>query len=452
MGIVVAFFWGHEGWFHLELFQVSEAISQPAHNSTLFTQLAVIFSWKEAFDANANRLRPFSEVVEVIDGVMRPLRLFGHHPSLTVVSLVLAVGTILAFHRALRRMDLPGLPAVLLTFLMITTVGYLSCFVPYIRPAKKLALFCTTLTLLFSANYRVTQRSFPQLWFSVFLAFYCDEAGFLLWPVSILLVGPTLAKQRRWQSGALLLSLPVFSALGAKWIIPAIYSLAGHPRNPAPDAAAFLVTFLLAPRFYCLAAQDLASGLLVSMGIAGPGKIAIGLALALITGLVVYGIWKRQWLIVSACLCLIAMSFGLSLFDMYNSPFHSAPFGQLTYYYHSPIGVLAIFALATLKLPTKVLAPLVILVALSNVRNFYAINRAIMIEHNYPFEARSLPKTDREPEKLAREFYRLTPRFAGLNQDWFETNFAHYRLYPIANDDFPRRFRALFDPHNAPRP
>ncbi len=443
-------FWVHEGWFHLELFQVSETLSRPGHNSTLFSQLAVIFAWQEAFDANANRLRPLSEVVEVIDGVLRPMRLFGTHPSLTVIAVVLAIGTIAAYHRALIRSGLPPLHAVLLTFLMITTVGYLSCFVPYIRPAKKLALFCTALTLFFSANYRISQRSFMLLWLAVFFAFFSDEAGFLLWPISLFLVGPTIAKQKRWRDGALLLGLPIFCAIVAKWGIPAIYRLAGHPRNPAPDAAAFLVTFLLAPRFYWLAAQDLASGLLISFGVAGPGQLAIDAAIVLIFSLVVYGIWRKKWRIAMASMCLIAMSFGLSLFDMYNSPFRSSPFGQLTYYYHSPIGLLAVFLLATLELRSKILVPLVILLIFSNIHTFYMVNRAIMIEHNYPFEARALPEAVREPDKLAREFLKLIPHIGGLNEQWFDTNFIHYQAHPIANDEFPRRYRALFQSHNSP--
>jgi hypothetical protein len=446
IALTVAWIWIREGWFQIELFYISEVLSRPPHNASLGAQLATVFDWK-VFDGMTVRLRPLSDLVEVIDAMMRPLKLFGTHPSLTVVAILLAVATVVGFYFALVRSNLDRLRAVLLTLLFVTTVGFLSCYVPYIRPAKKLVLLCVALTLLFSAKYRTTQKSFGLLWLSVLVSFFCDEAGFALWPIAILLTGPALVARKQWRNAVLLLALPLCYVAMAKWVIPPIYGLFGNPRVTSPDAAAYLVTFLLAPRYYLLAAQDLSAGVLISLGIIGPSPLVINLGIAGFAAALGWGVWKRKWVFVGTCLGLIAMSFSLSLYDMFNTPFKSNPPSQLTFYYHSPVGILVIFALAMLELRTAILLPVVLILSALNVHNFYIVNRALMIEHCYPLEAKLLPAHVVKPEELDREFHELTPRFQGQNIDWYQKTFDYYKIHPMGNDDFARRYVDLFKPH-----
>jgi hypothetical protein len=444
--LVVGWFWIRDGWFQLELFHISEVLSQTAHNSSLLRQFLVVFDWR-SFDVVTARLRPLSDLVEVVDAMMRPLRLFGTHPSLTVIAIVLAAGTVLAFHSALVRMNLSALSAALFTLLLVTTVGFLSCFVPYVRPAKKLVLLCTALAYLFSSKYRMSPRAIRPLLLTVFISFFCDEAGFALWPLALFLTLPTIIERRQWRHALLLFVLPAAYFGTTKWVIPPIYAHFVAPRNTTFDAASYLATLLMDWRFYPIAAGDFASGLLISFGLAGPSPWEIHAALTLFAFGLGWGIWHKRWFFVGSCLGTLVMSFSLTLFDMFNTPFKSNPWGQLTYYYHSPVGLMAIFAVATLELRTPLVFLLVAFVGTLNVQNFHDINRSLMIDLCYPLEARALPAHVVKPEELAREFHDLTAHFQGQNRDWFQNNFTYYQAHPMGDDTYARRYVELFKPH-----
>ena len=76
--------WVNGGLFHLELLPVSEHVRVRG--------LLTVFYWS-VFNVNSARLRPLSDLVEVVDALMRPrtARLFGHHASLSLPGVAIAI-------------------------------------------------------------------------------------------------------------------------------------------------------------------------------------------------------------------------------------------------------------------------------------------------------------------------------------------------------------------------
>jgi hypothetical protein len=83
----------------------------------------------------------------------------------------------------------------------------------------------------------------------------------------------------------------------------------------------------------------------------------------------------------------------------------------------------------------------------ANIRNFYIINRALMIQHNYPLEARALPEQVMRPRELDREYHSLISHFQGQNREWYESSFDYYKTHPMGDVGFVHRYRELFKRH-----
>ena len=184
--------WLTGGWFHLELLPVSEHVRDRG--------LLSVFDWS-LFDINSARLRPLSDLAEIIDAMMRPrtVWLFGHHASLSLLGVLIAVACPVLFHGALRTMGLSRSEALVITAFFVATIGYLSCFVPYIRPAKRLALLglCAVLYLAFLFARTRSDRALGWLFGALFLSFFADEAAFVYWPIVLLILGVEL-RGRAW--------------------------------------------------------------------------------------------------------------------------------------------------------------------------------------------------------------------------------------------------------------
>jgi hypothetical protein len=115
--------WINGGWFHLELLPVSE------HSRS--RGLLTVFDWS-VFDINSARLRPLSDLIEVVDALMRPrtVRIFGHHASLSLSGVAIAIACPVLFHGALRAMGLSRSEAFIFAACFVSTIGFLSCFIP----------------------------------------------------------------------------------------------------------------------------------------------------------------------------------------------------------------------------------------------------------------------------------------------------------------------------------
>src|SRR6185503_14724777 len=95
VSVAAAILWGIGGWFHLELLPVSEHVRDRG--------LLSVFDWS-LFDVHKARLRPLSDLTEVIDAMLRPrtVWLFGHHASLSLSSVIIAIFCPVFFYRAIR--------------------------------------------------------------------------------------------------------------------------------------------------------------------------------------------------------------------------------------------------------------------------------------------------------------------------------------------------------------
>jgi hypothetical protein len=441
---LVAWVWLREGWLHSELIPVSQAVWSPPHNKSLLQQLATTLVDWHLFESSTHRLRPLSDFIEVIDAILRPLRLFGYHPSLSLSAVLLAIATATVFHLALLRSGLDQLRAGLLTLLLVTTIGYLSCFVPYLRPAKKLALLFTGLTLLFTREGQATGKRFTGLCVSLFLSFFADEAGYVLWPIALLLTGPGMVKNRQWRRAAVFIALPVLYLAVAKVAIPALYLTVGISRNMEMNVAGNLLHYCLSGRFYLVAFDDFSSAVLVTFGLLGARPWQIVLALGLILAAVIWSVHDRRWNAVAAIVAAGMMSFSLTLFDWYNIPYDSNAFGALTFYYHSPVAMLAAFAVAQFRPRLSFLLPVVIVIVGLNLYHFMTVNRIAMIMHTYPNESRALPQDIEKPAELDAEFHRLLLQLHGQHTAWLEKTFTYYESHPMGGPDYVKRFSEMY--------
>ena len=442
--LLVVSVWRRGGWLHSELIPVSQAIWAHPHNKSVLTQLKATFVDWRLFESSAHRLRPLSDLTEVVDAILRPLKVFGFHASLSISGVLLAAGTAAVFYLVLRRSDLDPLRAALLTLLLVTTIGYLSCYVPYIRPAKKLALFFTAVILLFTRGERQSGPGFATLCLALFCSFFADEAGFVLWPITLILAGPAMVRGKQWPRLGILLALPLIYFLVAKILIPALYLTVGVSRNMEMGVAGKLLSYCFSWKYYVVALDDFSSAVLVTFGVLGARPWQIILGVALMLAAVVWGIRRRQWDGVAAIAAVGIMSFSLTLFDWFNIPYGSNAFGALTYYYHSPVALLAVFALAQFRPKLAVLLPAVILLVGLNLFNFHAVNRLVLIMHTYPTDVRALPGALEQSTELEAEFNRRLLRLNGQHTDWMQKTFNHYKAYPMGGADYVKRFNDMY--------
>lgn len=440
VSLAAAFLWGIGGWFHLELLPVSEHVRDRG--------LLSVFDWS-LFDINPARLRPLSDLTEVIDAILRPhtVWLFGHHASLSLSSVAVAIFCPVLFHHALRYMGLSRNEALLFTGLFIASIAFLSCFVPYIRPAKRLALLglCALLFLVFRFIRSRSDRDFAWLCGVLFLTLFADEAGFAYWPVALLFLIPVL----RGRKLAAFCAIPFAFLLTAKVLLPPVYNLLGKsgPRDGviATSVVEKLLESFLSIDFYALAVEDLGRAVAATFGtLSFPDFIPV----AAIIALGIYAAVKKAWLPAVASLSLLGVSLFLSMIDMVNTSRNYM--GMWTYYYHSSLAVLALLWVAALynwlrpRSPKLQLAAAFCVVAVSvlNLANFYRVNELVRIMHLYPivqFTPRVL-----DPEGMAAKYEALLtsgplPQATGLRKQ-----FAYYRKHPMGTADYADRLEQTF--------
>ncbi len=441
-----AWFWITEGWYHYELLSVPEAVWSPARSGSWLRQMGTVLADWRIFDPNPHRLRPLSDLVEVVDAILRPMQFFGTQPSLTLCAVLLAVATMVLVYRTARASGQAAFEAAVYTLLLATTIGFLSCFVPYIRPAKKLALFFCSLMLLSCCRFRNRRQGLVPLLASLVLAFFADEAGFVFWPVAGLLVGPIFVRERRWKGAAALAALPLVYLATVRWAVPALYALIGVPRLMQVGVMKSLLVNLTFGKFYLVAARDFAAGALATFGMMGAPNWIGDIALLVFAVVVIWTLLLRQWWRAAAVVAPVIASFGLTLFDWYNTPFGSNAFGALTYYYHSPVALLIVFALLQWPWPKGILVPGVLVIVAANLAAFSTINRLAMIMHAYPVEARALPEKLERPTELATEFASRIHRLNRREGEWLQHTFDNYRNHPMGGGVYADRFNDIFFP------
>jgi hypothetical protein len=432
--------WITGGWFHLELLPVSEHVRDRG--------LLTVFDWS-VFDVNPARLRPLSDLIEVVDALMRPrtVRLFGHHASLSLSAVAIAIACPVLFHGALRAMGLSRSEALIFTACFVATIGFLSCFIPYIRPAKRLALLglCALLYLVFRQIKTPSDRNLAWLCGILFLTLFADEAGFVYWPIMLLLLGARL--RGRWL--AAYCAIPVVYLLTAKVLLPPVYNLLGNSGARdgviAESVVSKLLGSFLSLDFWVLAFEDFARAVAASFGTL---SVPVLLPIAVVAAVGVYALARRAWLVFATSLSLFGASFFLSMLDMVNTSRNYM--GEWTYYYHSPLAVLTLLWIAAayhwLRPDSKKLqlaaACGVAVISMLNLANFHRVNELIRIMHLYPL-AQITPRVY-DHENLARRFESLLsagalPEAAGLRRQ-----FSYYREHPMGTDDYADRLERTF--------
>ncbi len=432
--------WVNGGWFHLELLPVSE--------HARVRGLLTVFDWS-VFDVNSARLRPLSDLVEVVDALMRPrtVRLFGHHASLSLSGVAIAIACPLLFYGALRAMGLSRSEAFVFTACFIATIGFLSCFIPYIRPAKRLALLglCALLFLVFRQIKTPSNKNLAWLCGILFLTLFTDEAGFVYWPIMLLLLATRL---RGWWLAAYC-AIPAVYLLTAKVLLPPVYNWLGNSGARdgviAESVVSKLLGSFLSLDFWILACEDLARSVAASLGTL---SVPVLLPVVAIAAVGIYALVKRAWVVFVISLSLFGASFFLSMLDMVNTSRNYM--GQWTYYYHSPIAVLTLLWLAAtyhwLRPDSKKLqitaTCAIVVVSVLNMGNFYRVNELIRIMHLYPL-AQIKPRLY-DHENLARRFEALLNAGALPEAEGLRKQFAYYREHPMGTDDYADRLEKTF--------
>lgn len=435
------YLWVTGGWFHLELLPISGYVRLRGWMS--------VFDW-QIFDSNADRLRPLSDFFEVFDAMLRPhtVWLFGHHPSAALSSVGMAIASAALFYKSLRYFGHSRNVALIMTALLISTIGFQSCFVAYIRPAKRLALFGVCAMLFLTGRYTVTKKrtDFALICVATLLVFLTDETGFVLWLVTALLLIPCL---RGWRT-VTFASLPVFYFVLIRLILPPIYEQLGTdgPRTGAVNHVIIekLLSNLLSPDFYVMAATDLDRSLATTLGVITPYE---WVALSIVAIVLCVAIYKARWIVVATSLSLIGTSGFLSMIDMANGPDNTL--AKLTYYYHSAVSPLAIFWIASIlnwiepiKLRPALGMMATALIALNFV-NFHRINELTKIFHTYPMTTFH-PMTFDEVGLQSKFNYLLSDGRPFPEQAWFRKAFSNYQAHPMGDESYARNLAKAFDP------
>ncbi len=444
MVVCVAAFllWIYGGWFHLELLPVSEHVRVRG--------LLTVFDWG-VFDVNSARLRPLSDLVEVVDAMMRPrtVLIFGHHASLSLTGVVIAIACPVLFYSALRAMGLSRNEALIFTACFIATIGFLSCFIPYIRPAKRLALLglCALLFLVFRQIKTPSDRNLAWLCGISFLSLFTDEAGFIYWPIMLLLL--LLGARLRGLRLVAYCVIPAVYLLTAKVLLPPVYKWLGNSGARdgviAESVVSKLLGSFLSLDFWVLACEDLARSVAASLGSLSVPVLLPVLAIVVVA---IYALVKRAWVVFVISISLFGTSFFLSMLDMVNTSQNYM--GQWTYYYHSPIAVLTLLWVASVyhwlrpdsnKLQIAVTC-IIVVVSTLNMVNFYRVNELIRIMHLYPL-GQIKPRLY-EHEKLASRFELLLSAGGLPEAEGLRKQFAYYREHPMGTDDYADRLEKTY--------
>ena len=489
------------GWLHIELLTAPEYIWTLPRGASFIDQFRTLFDWA-VFDSSPYRLRMISDFLEIADSVSRPLTiwLLSLHPSLTISTLLLAVFTGLCFFKALRHFGLSTADAALLTAIFLTTIGFLSCYVSYIRPAKRAAVFfiCFSLYLIFRFIRLGGNRNLLFALAGILLTLFTDEAGYAFYGIAVLFLLPHLLKGRLFRGAAGLMAVvPVFLIV-AKLILPHVYNAIGSSGSRDQVVPTSLVRnllgYLVEPRFYSVSIEEMSRAALGTFGLTGahadlsvpfilifPGLAAIAIFRLLIVRMTSRDAWNH-WQFIFATVSVLGMGLFLTLINWNAAPFGYNYYGSISYYYYSPIVVLALLWFASLikllrdtiqKLPYQRIFSIVLLavavpVTVANYFNFRDVNRLIQTIHIYPLDPEnfhmkvmalptviaSLPVGAPIPLSLASDstglkerFYPLSRSLLGKHSIDAENNLAHFLVHPMGTEAYVRAYVRAFYPN-----
>lgn len=411
-----SWFFTQAGWLHGELLATTDVLF--SKRDSLVAQLSTVLDWHLWEPPPISlRLRVVSDFVEVIDAAFRPRLtwLTGLRPSVSLTSVPMALGTVAAFFLAVRRIGMTRPLALLLSAVFISTIGFQSCFIAYIRPAKRITLlaFCLAVWLILRC---VQEKRENDAWWIILLteiASLADETGLLVFLVAIVYLGWAAKRGEIRPRALLILGLfPLVHLVVAYGIVPYLYALG--PRGirahtlSGPDAAG-IISGVIDPTFYRSAFSNLTSEIFVTLGAINWHQATV---VALVGGLCLILVRPRMTGTVGcAVVILVGCVFFVSIIHRYGMPAptysHDSVFAYLyqiiftyyphvyfTYYYQSIVApavlflIAAIASTATWNGPWFAVASSMIAsaVIISNFINFAFLNELWQRFHIYPIE------------------------------------------------------------------
>lgn len=448
---VALYLWFREGWFHLELLTVSEHVRNRGY--------LTIFDWK-VFDINPARIRLLSDFIEVIDAILRPhtVIIFGYHPSLSLTSIFMALTCPVFFYKTLRLVGLSRSESIVLAAALISTIGYLSCFIPYIRPAKRLAFTGLSIILFLTFQYikRPEKNNFWWLIILLFLTLFTDEASYAYLVIVIIL----LYMQQRKYYYLIYIGIPALYLFISKVVLPPIYDLYGlsGPRDGviAGSIVIKLLYNLMSYDFWILAFEDLYRSAAASFG-------ALSIIPTLLIMLIIVSplIFFKQRsflknytpnngnsLLLSLMLSIIFTSLFLSMLDMINTSRNYM--AQWAYYYHSPMALLYWLLAAlyykhvkeTIIINKWYFIVLITAITMLNLLNFYHVNEIIKIIHLYPIKQTNPLLIDEK--YLIQRFNNMLSYTKVYEAKNLQKQFEYYQLNPMGTIDYINRLQKTF--------
>lgn len=419
--LVYVWFFTDAPWLHPELLGTAVYVWNNPEHGTWLEMLGKALDWK-AFDPNVNRVRPLNDLVEVIDASARPYlaRLAGPHPSAMPSSVATLILVPLFLFPWLRATLKSTTSALLFCLLVVSTIGFLSDVVVYIRPAKKLnlVLFCLSLYLAQRFSEQGRRGWFAGLYGCVLASCFADELGLANFVIIGTLFWTSLfaAPWRRY--GVVFLSLPIAFLLITKFVIPAVYetwSVHGRWDALADPKKLAVFSYLLSPEFHLAALRGVARSIMSTLAIGHHTPLTESLTGLLFVGILAIHITKQKPgsirelasdpLFLTSSL-LVATGTYATLLDWYPFPHEISYLGSFNYYYHSSMILVVLLWLASAtvalsalvpprmlvrtNLRTTVIAGACSLLISANFMLFLRVNELVQIIHLYPYSNTAL--------------------------------------------------------------
>jgi hypothetical protein len=432
-----------EAWIHPEQIRAAVYIWTPNTDSYL-QLLRKAFDWAALDTADpihwqqqapAQRVRPLSDLAQVIDAIARPLitRALYPHPSLTPSAVLAAIFAPWFFWRFLHLKFGGVLIASALTALWISSTGFSSIIMPDIHAAaKRLSILLLCLSLYLAARHESDnkQTTFWCFVATLFLSLFTDEMALGAYVALCGLYAPSLLRSpSRWKAITVLV-LPVVFVVATNWGLPALYAIASTDGTPAfvpidDHKKLGLIAHLGYWGFYYFGLIQTARAFLTTFDISLQNKATELTALAVLIGGTVWLARKCRELaagrdisygLVASASALIANGVYLTLLDLYPPGIYppgeypaggTSYLGSYTYYYHSSLSVFSIVWLAHVcraimilewnKVSVRSLLPaaavsLSIVAIVLNFRLFHNLNQLVALTHFYPFQTSLLYK------------------------------------------------------------
>lgn len=405
-------------WLHPELLGTAAYVWISPDTENLLALFRKVFDWK-AFDPNVNRVRPLNDFAEIVDAIARPYIaiIFGAHPSITPTAVLTALGAPVFLALYLRRSIGTWVAALLLCAIFVSSTGYLSVLIPYIRPAKKISLLLLCLCLWMAQRHSSTAHSRDYILMAAALlaSFFADEVALANFVIIGTLFWKSIFRDSPAWKRRTYFALPILFLIITKWVIPKIYSrFSVHGAWDAlADPKKFEVFgYIFDPTFHMSAAINLGRSILTSVGVSyhTPATELIALAVFFIPMLLVVWRYRRQPSEIGsdkvflATIALYVTNTYVTLLDWYPFPNEVSYLGSFNYYYHSSIPILVILWIASFiqsdafaykkgfmqKYGHLIACVIVTAIVISNFVLFDRVNRLVQNIHTYPFSSKSL--------------------------------------------------------------